>query len=305
MNKMAIHFFGTYWRARRQKHPQLRDQLIKANMHQSLEEWLSTITLGSIIIAILSFPVFILASSFIFGHFFIIDTFRDMVTSFTETAPFRLLGELLLVTLLMVIPFLCMFLVFYMYPMIMIWERKRKIDAFLPYAIGWMSSLATVGIVPYEIFRKLSETEEYYGEVSHEARRMIRDVEVLGFDFSTALRNLSATTPSVRLRTFLQGAMTSTLSGGEMGGYFVSKAKENMEENRRKFSDFLQTLGMLSELYITGLVAGPLFIIVMFTAMMLMNGASPMILQILIYAIIPLGSFMFILLTDSMTPQGM
>lgn len=302
--KLAIRFFGNYYRLRRNDYPSLRDTLIKADMRISVEEWLSQVTLYALVCSFLFFPAFVLASRIGFGYFLV----WDIMTKLSSAVPedfIRLAGEFSFLGMFLVIPYFISFLLIYRYPGVRIWERKRKIDAFLPYAIGWMSSLASVGIVPYEIFKKLSETEEYYGEVSKEARRLIRDVEMLGFDFLTALRNLASVTPSQRFRAFLQGAITSSLSGGEMGSYFIHKAEENMEENRRKFSDFIQTLGMLSELYITGLVAGPLFIIVMFSAMMLLSGASPMILQVLIYAVIPLGSIMFILLTDSMTPQGM
>jgi len=36
----------------------------------------------------------------------------------------------------------------------------------------------------------------------------------------------------------------------------------------------------------------------------MLRGASPMILMALIYLIIPLGSMVFLLLTDALTPEG-
>ncbi len=90
-----------------------------------------------------------------------------------------------------------------------------------------------------------------------------------------------------------------------MGTYFISKAREAMEENRKSFTEFIEALSLISEVYIIGLVAAPLLIIVMFAAMMMLGGASPMILMAIIYGFIPLGSMMFILLTDSLTPEGL
>ncbi len=89
-----------------------------------------------------------------------------------------------------------------------------------------------------------------------------------------------------------------------MGPYFIAKGQEYMEENRRRFADYINALGMLSEIYIIVIIAGPLFVIVMFAAMMMLSGASPMLLKIIVYAAIPLGSTMFILLADSLTPAG-
>ena len=191
-----------------------------------------------------------------------------------------------------------------MIPKVKAWERKAKIDGQLPYAIGWMSSMATSGVIPYMIFKKLAETEEYFGEVSREAKLVVKDVELLGYDFIGAMRNLASVTPSDRLRSFIQGALTNTLSGGEMRDYFIGKARLTMDENRKSFADFISTLEMVAEVYIIALVAAPLLIIVMFAAMMMLRGSSPAILMIIIYGAIPLGSMLFLLLIDSLTPEG-
>lgn len=89
-----------------------------------------------------------------------------------------------------------------------------------------------------------------------------------------------------------------------MGTYFISKARETMEENRKNFAEFIDTLGLISEVYIIALVAAPLLIIIMFAAMMMLRGANPMILMAIVYGFIPLGSMMFVLLTDILTPEG-
>lgn len=183
------------------------------------------------------------------------------------------------------------------------WDRCRKIDAKLPHAISYVASMSRIGIVPYQAFKKLSEQEDVYGEVSVEIRDIVRDVELFGIDFVTALRNLASISPSRGMRIFLQGAVTTTLSGGEMRTYFINKAREYMEENRRVLDDFVATLGMVSEVYVIGLVAAPLFIIVLFTAMLMVRGASPLVLYGIIYGLIPLGSILFILLIDSLTPE--
>ena len=161
------------------------------------------------------------------------------------------------------------------------------------------------GILKFKIFEGITHEElDAIFEISEEAKLVVKDVELLGFDFISALRNFAAATPSTNLRTFIQGAMTNALSGGEMGTYFVSKAQEAMEENRKKFTEFIETLGLISEVYIIGLVAAPILVIVMFAAMMMLGGASPMILMGIIYGYIPLGSVMFVLLTDALTPEG-
>ena len=299
---MALALFGGYYRERRTRFSFLTNDLVKARMYITVERLLSTATLYSLVLSFICVTL-LQVVSLLFGYVLI---WRFLfISGVADTDLLRILADFSLIVLVSIACFLTMFLLFILYPRVKGWERKKGIDGHLPYAICWMSFMATTGVIPYLIFRKLAETEEFFGEVSQEAKLVVKDVELLGFDFISALRNLASVTPSTHLRTFIQGAVTNALSGSEMGTYFVSKGREAMEENRRKFAEFIEALGLISEVYIIGLVAAPLLVIVMFAAMMMLGGASPMILMAIIYGFIPLGSMMFILLTDSLTPEGL
>ncbi len=304
MTSLALRLFGAYFRARRNKFSAQSEALRKIDMRMSIDAWLSLGTFYSLLMASLFVPIFVLAWRLAFGNFLVWEALKQLPTT-PLLGILRLSGELLLLILAISVSFFILRFLFNQYLVVMAWEKKRKIDGNLPYAIGWMASLASVGIIPFEIFKKLAGTEKYYGEVSKEAKRLVRDVEVLGIDFMSALKHLATITPSERFRTFLQGAITSALSGGEMGPYFIAKGQEYMEENRRRFADYIKTLEMLSEVYIIAIIAGPLFVVVMFAAMMMLSGASPVLLKALIYGGLPMGSAMFILLVDALTPAGL
>jgi len=299
---MALALFGGYYRERRTRFSFLTNDLVKARMYITIERLLSLATLYSLVLSFICVTL-LQVVSLLFGYVLI---WRFLfISGVADTDLLRILADFSLIVLVSIACFLTMFLLLMLYPRVKGWERKGKIDGHLPYAICWMSFMATTGVIPYLIFKKLAETEEFFGEVSQDAKLVVKDVEMLGFDFIGALRNLASATPSTNLRTFIQGAVTNALSGSEMGTYFVSKGQEAMEENRRKFAEFIEALGLISEVYIIGLVAAPLLVIVMFSAMMMLGGVSPMILMALIYGFIPLGSMMFILLTDSLTPEGL
>ena len=298
---VALALFGGYYRERRTRFSFLANDLVKARMYITVERLLSLATLYSLVLSFICVTL-LQVVSLLFGYVLI---WRFLfISGVADIDLLRILADFSLIVLVSIACFLTMFLLFMLYPRVKGWERKGKIDGHLPYAICWMSFMATTGVIPYLIFRKLAETEEFFGEISQEAKLVVRDVELLGFDFVSALRNLASATPSPHLRTFIQGAVTNALSGGEMGTYFVSKAGEAMEENRKKFTEFIETLGLISEVYIIGLVAAPILVIVMFAAMMMLGGASPLILMAIIYGYIPLGSMMFVLLTDALTPEG-
>ncbi len=300
---MALALFGGYYRERRTRFSFLTNDLIKARIYITVERLLSTATLYSLLLSLVCVTLLQVVSALLVNYVLI---WRFLFArGVADIDLLGILADFSLIVLVSLACFLTMFLLLMLYPRVKGWERKKGIDGYLPYAIGWMSFMATTGVIPYLIFRKLAETEEFFGEVSQEAKLVVKDVELLGFDFMSALRNLASVTPSAHLRTFIQGAVTNALSGSEMGTYFVSKGREAMAENRRKFAEFIEALGLISEVYIIGLVAAPLLVIVMFAAMMMLGGVSPMILMGIIYGFIPIGSMLFILLTDIMTPEGL
>jgi len=299
---IALALFGSYYREKRTHFSFLTIDLVKAHMYITVEKLLSLATLYSLILSSYCVTMGLAVSAFLFHY---VPIWRFLFAKDIDLADMLgLVADFGLIVFVALACCLALFLLFILYPRLISWERKGKIDGHLPYAICWMSFMATTGVIPYLIFRKLAETEEFFGEISQEAKLVVKDVELLGFDFVSALRNLASATPSTHLRTFIQGAITNALSGGEMGTYFVSKAREAMEENRKKFIEFIATLGLISEVYIVGLVAAPLLVIVMFAAMMMLGGTSPMILTVIIYGVIPLGSMLFLLLTDALTPEG-
>ena len=299
---IAMNFFGGYYRNKRARFSFMTSDLVKARINITIEKYLSRITLYSLLLTFFYVTLGMMVVALLFNY---VPIWRFIFgTEMTINDLPGILADFGLLIFALLACSMTLFLLFVLYPRVIAWERKKKIDGHLPYAITWMSFMATTGVIPYMIFKKLAEAEEFFGEVSQEAKLVVKDVELLGYDFISALRNMASVTPSTDMRTFIQGAITNALSGGEMGDYFVSKGQEAMAENRKKFNSFISTLSLISEVYIIGLVAAPLLIIILFAAMMMMSGASPTILMGIIYGFIPLGSLLFLFLTDTLTPEG-
>jgi flagellar protein FlaJ len=164
--------------------------------------------------------------------------------------------------------------------------------------------MSTAGIPPAEIFRLLGDSP-IYGESHVEARYVAREIDIFGRDLIDALRLVSASTPSARMKEFLQGAMASISSGGNLTDYFRTKAEQYSLENRQTQKMFLETLSLISESYVTAMVAGTLFLIILQSIMSTLSGDNnPLFLYAVIYAIIPLGSAAFVIMISSMTPEA-
>lgn len=183
-------------------------------------------------------------------------------------------------------------------------SRKKDIDIKLPYALNFIAAMSTAGILPSDIFKSLAE-QPIYGEVHKESAWIYRDIVVFNIDIISALRSASLRTPSIKFQEFLQGAITTITSGGDLKLYFLTKAEEYMRENRRQQKEFLETLGILAESYVTTVIAAPLFLIIMFSVMSLFGGgaSSGIVMYLLAFVMLPLANIGFAVVIQSMSPE--
>jgi flagellar protein FlaJ len=185
-------------------------------------------------------------------------------------------------------------------------SRARSINAKLPYAINYLSTMAAAGATPEQLFGTLAE-QPLYGEVAVEAQWIARDMRVLGQDIVTALQNGIDRSPSEKWRDFLQGAVTTLTSGSDLNAFFVAKADQYLHENRQDQRKFLEGLGVLAESFVTVVVAAPLFLIVILSVMTSFGGSPQDALFIgyaLIFLVIPLSQLGFAWTIRVMTPEA-
>ncbi|HJH30465.1 MAG TPA: secretion system protein [Methanosarcinaceae archaeon] len=194
---------------------------------------------------------------------------------------------------------------FMIYPGFQASERKGKIDRQLPYAVTFMYALTKGGMNIIDVFRLLARSEDTYGEVSKEVDTFIRDMDYFGHDLRTALANVSEMTPSSRFQDLMYNLLTVIDSGGNISKYFQDKADQYLQHTIIDQKGFLETLGLLAESYVTAFVAGPLFIIIMGVMMAVMGSGTSTMVYAIIYAVLPIGSVMFVVMISIITPGEM
>jgi flagellar protein FlaJ len=302
--RFCFNLLGMKMKARREQYSQLRNDLISARLKTPFEVYISTAIVSSVLVGLLS--------AVALGFFTWLLKLPNLIKYKGEVpASFLFLSQhsLIIGTVFVIFFSLLVFggmtyAVFLVYPSVVAGNRRRNIDATLPYAINYITSMSTAGITPAEIFRLLGDSP-IYGESSVEARYIAREIDIFGRDLIDALRIVSASTPSRRMKEFLQGSMASISSGGNLTDYFRNKANQYALENRQTQKLFLDTLALISESYVTAMVAGTLFLIIIQSIMSVLGGGSstPMFLYIIIYMMIPFGTMMFIIMISSMTPE--
>ncbi|MBM4248044.1 MAG: type II secretion protein F [Euryarchaeota archaeon] len=184
--------------------------------------------------------------------------------------------------------------------------RRKDIDTRIPHAMSFISTLASADVTVDVIFSELAK-QRIYGEIQNEAKWITRDIELLGKDVLSAIRDAAARSPSVKFQDFLQGVVTTTLSGGQLKPYFIMKSEQYNRLAKLEGKKGQETLGMLAESFVTVVVAMPLFLIVMMSLMALVGktaGSSIMFLYLIVFLMIPLSQFGFIIAIQSMTAEA-
>jgi len=196
---------------------------------------------------------------------------------------------------------------FYAYPSYRADNLKRNLEDGLPFTTGYMAILAGAGVPPDRIFRSLAEVEAPLA-VSEEAKNIVRDVELFGFDILSALESASDRTPSAKFKELLEGFIATIHSGGNLTKYLRDRSRQYMKLKRISLSRFSDALAILAEFYVTILVAGPLILVVMLAVMAMLGGGTGlfdprMLLYLLTYLGIPVGSAVFLIILDVISPR--
>jgi flagellar protein FlaJ len=184
------------------------------------------------------------------------------------------------------------------YPKSVANSRRRSINVTLPHAIIYMYALSHGGMNLYAVIEELADSQSTYGEVAREFEGVIRDTELFGNDLYTALTNARNLTPSQNLEQFIDDMLSVIDSGGDMTLFLENESENYIAEAEDEQEQFLETLALLSEVFVVGFVAAPLFLIVILLVMSLMGANTLLQLLGIIYVVLPLGIAGFIILLD-------
>lgn len=196
---------------------------------------------------------------------------------------------------------------FYVYPIYRAGNFKRNMETELPFATGYITILAGARVSPEKILRSLAQIDTSLA-ISKEAKTITRDLELFGYDIISALEASSKRTPSGKFKELLEGFIATIHSGGSQTKYFSERSRQYMKLEKIAMHGLADTLGVLSEVYVTLLVAGPLIFVVMLAVMAMLGGGSglfnpQMLLYLLTYLGIPVGSIIFLILVDTVFPK--
>ena len=196
----------------------------------------------------------------------------------------------------------------YVYPLIKISSKVRKIDANLPLTANFMAVLASSGMPPERIFRSLAYVGDEFG-VGEEMRRAIADTELMGLDLKDALKRASVRSSSRKFGAMIDGIVTTSYMGGDLASFLRDESEKAKKLRVASMKSFLDNLASMAEVYVSFMIALPLILVVLLSVMSFLGGGGmpagidPQTLLLLItFIVTPTGVGIMLLMVDSMTP---
>lgn len=180
-------------------------------------------------------------------------------------------------------------------------SRASEIEATLPRTIAFIYALSRSGMGFPAILDTLTQNQRVYGGAAVDIAVAVRDMNTFGTDVLTALEGMAQRTPSESLDEFGEN-LASVLGSGQSLSTFLKdqydRYQEEAESQQRKYLDLLSTF---AEVYVTVLVAGPLFFITILVVIGLVLESTLSLLRFVVYFGIPVSSTAFILYINSVT----
>lgn len=286
VDKYAYKYFGEFVSGYKNFTSEYQSVLQSAQISVSADLYVSRIILYTIIISVLTFISGLLLTGII-------------------ALNSGLFNGAMGVLILIFIPFILSIfvgsisgIILYFWPSYVASRRSSKINNTLPSAVTYMYALNRGGINIVEVFRKLGENEEVYGEVSREVGSIVQDIDYFSRNLPTSLERARDRSPSQKFRDFMDDMVSTIDSGGDMEKFLKEKSDELMEESKREQENFIQTLGLLGEVYVTAFVAGPLFMIIITVIMSVLGGANPTQLDGIVYGLLPIMNICYFFLIN-------
>jgi flagellar protein FlaJ len=195
------------------------------------------------------------------------------------------------------------FATYYYYPQFKARQRRRRIDPTLPHAIVFMYALSEGGVELPTILKRVSQSEDVFGEVATAFHGITIDLERFNFGLLAALTAGKRLTPSETFQNFLDDLISVQQSGGDLNTFLQNKSESYLKSARRRQESFLETLGTIAEAYVTLMIAGPIFLIIILVIMGIAGENTVAYINVLTYIGIPAGITLFIFLIDILDTQ--
>jgi flagellar protein FlaJ len=179
--------------------------------------------------------------------------------------------------------------------------RAAGIEATLPRTVAFVYAMAGSGMSFPQVLETLTRNERVYGEAAREVGVAVREMNTFGTDVLSALRSMARRTPSDGMEEFGENLSSVLGSGRSLSSFLREQYERYQEEAEARQEQYLELVSTFAEVYVTVLVAGPLFFMTILVVIGLVLADTLDIVRFIGYVGIPLATAGFVVYIDSIT----
>ena len=200
-----------------------------------------------------------------------------------------------------ILPIICAIL-FYILPSAEAKNLGKKIDQELPFVTIHMSAIASSGVEPISIFRIILKGEDYkYTNI--EFKKLMNLINFHGESTANALKKISTSTSSLKLKSLLNGLAVTITSGGELGEFLNQHAETMLFDYKLERERNNKISETFMDIYISVAIAAPMILLMIFVIIgstgligNLFNLSTDVLSILLILSIVVLNIFFLLFL---------
>ena len=270
----------------------LNRSLRKINSKYVVSTYISMLLLASFLVMLGSIFLFIILL------FFDISFLYPFISIVEEPLYLRMIKFFWIVPIL---PIICAIL-FYILPSAEAKNLGKKIDQELPFVTIHMSAIASSGVEPISIFRIILKGEDYkYTNI--EFKKLMNLINFHGESTANALRKISTSTSSLKLKSLLNGLAVTITSGGELGEFLNQHAETMLFDYKLERERNNKISETFMDIYISVAIAAPMILLMIFVIIgstgligNLFNLSTDVLSILLILSIVVLNIFFLLFL---------
>jgi len=159
------------------------------------------------------------------------------------------------------------------YPKILLSQRRQQLNNRFHLMITHMTVLATTKIDRMEVFRTLSQEEEY-GELANEMHRIVELVDTWNQSLDDACRRRAKQVPSDTVSDFLDRLAYTLGAGQSLEDYLLSEQEQIIQNYTTVYEGTLDNLEVMKDLYLS-MVLSMTFALVFAVVLPVLTGTDP------------------------------
>ncbi|MCX8204448.1 MAG: type II secretion system F family protein [Candidatus Nezhaarchaeota archaeon] len=181
---------------------------------------------------------------------------------------------------------------------------RSIVEPALPHAANFMLAMASAGLPVEAIFERVADVN-INPLLTRFARRVVRNVKLLGMDSTAALEDALRISPSASLNKLVRGLLGVILTSGDVRSFLSLEAEGLLRAQRDRLRRLIHSLALLGEVYVAFVIVMPIALVIMGVIISMLGGTilalDPNVFMFFLILVgIPALSLVFLIILDSM-----